>query len=503
MKNILLRIESRLDDLTKAFHQLRTENEILRKEITGVSPFQNSEPFGLMETRTLREIVERTEFCVNKINWQNLKNESDHEVPRKSKPQGKVKAIETYESDSESSEEFTEEFPVVEIRTKTLADEREFLKESFNKLIKEKKVKDGESLRGTSVQTISNSNPGTSCTMKLSNFLESALTDLQCHCWIGSRHSGPTRVVGNFSEVFSFRGDMKPYASYCTVLCSFAISKVLRLAIYCNTHPDGTIRFAIGFTPADVPTNETLFFILNEMPPAPDVWMMNKEWSEIPLELFVTRGNLLVRGHMTNGPRSMVHVEILELNGISWPHSVFKGKKRLSNGKAVEFNQSTNKGGSISGSVGKCRFSCNVEIVNCLNVPLRNRNKFYSNSNDKDFWPLEIQSFHRESFLGSSDTNFEAMFSYEILSTDLALVIALKVGPGTNSFAASFAQIPAVTEKKDLEALMNPNEWKVHEYVKYSNTSKTLDIISVRNIRAEILMTETEKSVLKIRIYAV
>ncbi|CAG7733518.1 unnamed protein product, partial [Allacma fusca] len=60
-----------------------------------------------------------------------------------------------------------------------------------------------------------------------------------------------------------------------------------------------------------------------------------------------------------------------------------------------------------------------------------------------------------------------------------------------------------VTEKKDLEALMSPNEWKVHEYVKYSNTSKTLDIISVRNIRAEILMTETEKSVLKIRIYAV
>ncbi|CAG7729958.1 unnamed protein product, partial [Allacma fusca] len=262
--------------------------------------------------------------------------------------------------------------------------------------------------------------------MKLSNFLESALTDLQCHFVWGSRHSGPTRVVGNFSEVFSFRGVDQ---NWCSFLCSFAISKVLRLAIYCNTPPDGTILFGIGFTPADVPTNETLFFILNEMPPAPDVWMMNKQ----------------------------------------------SRKKRLSNGKAVEFNQSTNKGGSISGSVGKCRFSCNVEIVNCLNVPLRNRNKFYSNSNDKDFWPLEIQPFYRESFLGSSDTNLEAMFSYEILSTDLALVIALKVGPGTNSFAAAFSQIPAVTEKKDLEALMNPNEWKIHEYVKYSNASKTLE----------------------------
>ncbi|CAG7724579.1 unnamed protein product [Allacma fusca] len=235
--------------------------------------------------------------------------------------------------------------------------------------------------------------------MKFSNFLESALTDLQCDFGCGSRHSGPTRVVGNFSEVFSFRGAMISNLSY-----------------------------------SDVPTNETLINKLNQMPPAPDVWMMTKEVS----------------------------------------------------------------------SVGKCRrFSCNVEFVNCLNVPLRNRNKFYSNSNDKDFVPPEIQSFHRESFLGSSDTNLEAMFSYEILSTDLALVIALKVGPGTNSFAAAFTEIPAVTEKKDLEALMNPNEWKIHDYVKYSNASKTLEVISVRNIRVEILMTEGEKSVLKIRIYAV
>ncbi|CAG7698760.1 unnamed protein product, partial [Allacma fusca] len=50
----------------------------------------------------------------------------------------------------------------------------------------------------------------------------------------------------------------------------------------------------------------------------------------------------------------------------------------------------------------------NVEIVNCLNVPLRNRNKSYSTSNDEDFWPPEIQSFYRESFLGSSDTSLEA-----------------------------------------------------------------------------------------------
>ncbi|CAG7786030.1 unnamed protein product [Allacma fusca] len=185
------------------------------------------------------------------------------------------------------------------------------------------------------------------------------------------------------------------------------------------------------------------------MPPAHDVCMITKGRSKIPLEIFVTHGNLLVR-------------------------------------------------------VGKSgRFSCIVEIVNCLNVPLRNRNEFYSNSNDNDFWPLEIQSFHRETFSGSSDSNLETMFSYEILSTDLALVIASKVGPGTNSFAATFSEIPAVTEKKDLEAWMDPSQWKIHDYKKYLNASKTLEVISDRNIRAEILMTEDENSVLKIRIYAV
>ncbi|CAG7723786.1 unnamed protein product, partial [Allacma fusca] len=148
-------------------------------------------------------------------------------------------------------------------------------------------------------------------------------------------------------------------------------------------------------------------------------------------------------------------------------------------------------------------FACNVVIANFLNVPLRNTNKFYSNSNDKDFWPLEIQSFHRETFLGSSDTNFEAMFSYEIFSTDLALVIALKVGPGSNSFAAAFSQIPVFTEKKDHKALMNPSEWKIHDYKKCSDASKTVEVIQDRNIRAEILMTEEENSILIIHIYAV
>ncbi|CAG7832459.1 unnamed protein product [Allacma fusca] len=286
--------------------------------------------------------------------------------------------------------------------------------------------------------------------MTLSNYLDSALTDPQYHFYQGSRKSGPTRVVENFSEVFYFSGEDR-----CQFLCSFAIRKTLRLTICCLNYSDGTILFGIGFTPADVPTDQSLFRALYSMPPATDVWM-TKPYSKTPVELFVTRRNLLVRD------------------------------------------------GSISRSVGKiARFSCNVEIANFLNVPLRNGNKFYSNSKDKDFWPLEIQSFQRETIFGSSDTNLKAMFSYEIVSTDLALVIALKVGPGSNSFAAAFSQIPAFTEKKDLKALMNPSEWKIHDYKKCSDASKTVEVIRDRNIRAEILMTEEENSILKIHIYVV
>ncbi|CAG7676184.1 unnamed protein product, partial [Allacma fusca] len=58
------------------------------------------------------------------------------------------------------------------------------------------------------------------------------------------------------------------------------------------------------------------------------------------------------------------------------------------------------------------KFSCIVEIVNCLNVSLRNRKNWYSNSDRKDVVTLEILPLHRECFYASDETSFEAMFSY-------------------------------------------------------------------------------------------
>ncbi|CAG7829540.1 unnamed protein product, partial [Allacma fusca] len=219
----------------------------------------------------------------------------------------------------------------------------------------------------------------------MTNFLDSALTDPQYHFWVSSKNSGPSNVDESFSEVFSFKGKY-----WCQLLCSFAISRVLR-----KYHPHRMFGF---------------------------------------------------------------------INMIAKSHSSFS-------------------------------FSCVVEIVNCLGVCLNNRNSYFCNSEDNNLLPLEILPLHRESFFASDETSLEAIFSYEIFSTDLAIVIALKVGSGGKSFAAAFVPIPAVTDKTELEALMDENQWKTHDYRINSNASEGVQSIVIRNIRAEILMTEEEKSI--------
>ncbi|CAG7822520.1 unnamed protein product, partial [Allacma fusca] len=233
----------------------------------------------------------------------------------------------------------------------------------------------------------------TSCTIKLTNSLDFVLSDPQYHFWFGSKNSGPPKVDGSFSEVFHFKGDSISYVS----------------------------------------TDQTLNDKLLEISPAPDVWFPKKH-SEVPLERFVTHGNLLLRGHMSNGPRSI--------------------------------------------------FSCVVEIVNCLSVPLSSPNNWYCNSEENNRLPLEILALHRESFFASGETNFEAMFSYEIISSDLALVIALKVGSGGKSFAAAFVPIPAVTEKKELDALMGKNQWKTHEYKTNANANEGMQCLQMSSIES-------------------
>ncbi|CAG7824506.1 unnamed protein product, partial [Allacma fusca] len=49
------------------------------------------------------------------------------------------------------------------------------------------------------------------------------------------------------------------------------------------------------------------------MQPAPDFSFTDNELIKEQLELYVSHGDLFARGHMTLGPRSVVHVEIFEM----------------------------------------------------------------------------------------------------------------------------------------------------------------------------------------------
>ncbi|CAG7832432.1 unnamed protein product [Allacma fusca] len=111
-------------------------------------------------------------------------------------------------------------------------------------------------------------------------------------------------------------------------------------------------------------------------------------------------------------------------------------------------------------------------MENRLKVKLSNRNIFYCNSSNNDLMPSEILPLHRESFVGVDDTNLESMFAYQIDSTDLAFVVAMRVGPDFNAFATAFVQLPAVTDAKEFEDFMDPNQWTKYFYRKYATAKE-------------------------------
>jgi hypothetical protein len=147
--------------------------------------------------------------------------------------------------------------------------------------------------------------------------------------------------------------------------------------------------------------------------------------------------------------------------------------------------------------------ACIVEIGNCLNCTLKNRIGFFCNSARNNFLPSEIRPFFRERFFASHNTTFEAMFSYEIESTDLCLLVALRVESGNNSFAVAFDQVASKANRNEWAALMDPKAWKTYSYRKYAHAKDGEQVIQIQNIRASVKMTEDAESLVNIRLFAV
>ncbi|CAG7734367.1 unnamed protein product, partial [Allacma fusca] len=182
MDKILLRLEIGQDAMAKALKELKMENAMLRNEIFGVgtSGPSNSQSKYPMECKSLWELVEDTQNHVKAINQKIFNGEGEQESLSQSQGKSGMKRSFVEESDDASTEESDdEEYPVEEIRSKTVADELNWLKENFNKLMKTQTTTHGKSFVGTTVQSSSSSIPSSqnvtlSCSVMLSNFLDDA-----------------------------------------------------------------------------------------------------------------------------------------------------------------------------------------------------------------------------------------------------------------------------------------------------------------------------------------
>jgi hypothetical protein len=204
---------------------------------------------------------------------------------------------------------------------------------------------------------------------------------------------------------------------------------------------------------------------------------------------------------MSPGPFSVIHIDILELSGAEGAGLPLRpNMKPLNDGKSMS---------AIWDSLTHLRASnlgCTrgvVEIANCLNSTLKNRSGFFSILALNNNIPGEIRPFHRESFFAPYPTIVEATLCYEIESTDLCLLISIRIEAGNNSFVAAFAPIPAEENMEQLVALMQPNGWTTHLYRKQAQAGDGEQVIQMRNIRASGKMTDDADSFLKIRVFTV
>jgi hypothetical protein len=144
-----------------------------------------------------------------------------------------------------------------------------------------------------------------------------------------------------------------------------------------------------------------------------------------------------------------------------------------------------------------------VQLTNCLNVSLKNQRSFVGGSERHNDFPTVILPSRQEVFLISSNTLVQLMLSFEIDSTDLGFMVALRVEGNSHSFSVAFAPLPIDTDQSTFNSSMNPEQWKMHLYRKLANALDGEQEIQMRNIRARVSMSSEAKSCLKIRVFAV
>ncbi|CAG7734181.1 unnamed protein product [Allacma fusca] len=106
-------------------------------------------------------------------------------------------------------------------------------------------------------------------------------------------------------------------------------------------------------------------------------------------------------------------------------------------------------------------------------------------------------------FFATGKVSIEAAFAYEIESTDVGLLVAVKAQKGKNKFAAVFLPVSEIMFDADLDKLLDQDTWGYLLTQKFAYAKDGEQMVQTRNIRANVTMTEDQKSQVKILLYTV
>ncbi|CAG7821701.1 unnamed protein product [Allacma fusca] len=141
-----------------------------------------------------------------------------------------------------------------------------------------------------------------------------------------------------------------------------------------------------------------------------------------------------------------------------------------------------------------------MEVVNGLNVSLKLRG---CRSFECARMLAEVPPLGSEMFIATGKTGIEAAFAYEIEGTDLGFFVAIIAQGNENKFAAVFLNVADFMFDDALDELLDQTKWNLLLRQKFANAKDGDQTYPIRNIRANLKMTDRQKSEVQIRLYTI
>ncbi|CAG7631145.1 unnamed protein product [Allacma fusca] len=366
----------------------------------------------------------------------------------------------------------------------------------------------GSTIQGKTVADIltdASSSYKATITVQFTNYLESSLNNPRCYFAEGFEYRVAPKVVASCTkEAFVFQSARGVLFAGDRIYGIFSYqigSSDKQLIVKFACREDGLIMSGLGIASNNVPINgNTLTYMENALGGSKSIRVDLKgqrDWKTEGQEWIVKLGNIRARATITPGPRSILEVEVAQAESRKGLEGVYERTRSIANGKTMleKFLP------GIAGFINDKRV-CIVELVNLLNVPLEDSLRYIHNCQQHDFMPNIVPAMTREAFYTSDHTNVEGIFSYRIATTDLRIAVAFRCQAEGNSFAVAFTPADMPTEKRLMDDITTGDEWITRSDRRFAIAKEGDKMAEVRNLRAVAAMTDQEKSVLKLVIYA-